>query len=437
MDECFLHVDMDAFFAAVEQRDNPALRGRALVIGGGPPPWGREAKTLSLRSCEDAQSPEAAFSGRGIVTTCSYEARRYGIRSGMPIAEAWRRCPDAIYMPGSRSKYGAASDEVMELLGRFSPDLEPVSVDEAFLEVSHCRTLYGDPWQMAARIQRSMLDELGLSCSVGIGPNRLLAKMASKMKKPAGIFELPREKAREMLAGLKVEAMHGIGPSTGARLNHLGIHTLGQLADFPQKILLRWFGPAGAVALQRMARGEGGRVTRPFGHKPQEQEKSVGHSRTFGRDLSSYRVLEAELLDLVERVCRRLRAGNWLTRQVTLQLRSPDFSNRFRQAPLSRPSHREGELFEVVRQLLHENHSEDQSLRLIGVSAGRLKAIGTASEQASLFDSPAVEKENRLNPVLDHLKSDWGRDIISRLSVVSKGELRSLEAQRPASFSPR
>lgn len=425
MSNCYLHVDMDAFFAAVEVRDNPALQGKPLVIGGGPPPWGREAHRLSVRNCEDAQSPEAAFSGRGIVTTCSYEARRYGIRSGMPIAEAWRKCPDAVYLPGSRGKYGAASAEVMELLGRFTPDLEPVSVDEAFLEVSHCGLMFGGPWEMARAIQTDMQRELGLSCSVGIGPNQLLAKMGSKMKKPAGIFEIRKDNARELLAGLKVQAMHGIGPSTAERLNRLGIHTLGELAAFPPAILQRWFGPASAAGLLRMARGEGGRVSRPFGHRPSEQEKSVGHSRTFGRDLRDTTVLEAELLDLTERVCRRLREGGWLACKVTVQLRSPDFVNRFRQAPLDRPSHREGELFQVARRLMEQNREPGEPLRLLGISAGRLKPCLSACEQTSLWDSPLVVKENRINGVLDGLKRDWGRGIISRMNVVSKLELRS------------
>ncbi len=422
MERSYLHVDMDAFFAAVEQRDNPALRGRAVVIGGGPPPWGKEGRQLSARSCEDAQSPEAAFSGRGIVTTCSYEARAYGIHSGMPIAEAWRRCPDAVYLPGSRGKYGAASDQVMAILGQYTPDLDVLSVDEASLEVSRCSLLFGGPWEIARTAQARVMSELGLSCSIGIGPNPLLAKMASKLRKPAGLFEIPADQAQQILASLDVQAMHGIGESTAGKLRELGIHTLGQLADFPTAILVRRYGPVLAGNLQRLARGEGGRVTRPFGYS--REEKSVGHSRTFGRDLKSRLALEAELLDLTERVCRRLREARLAARQLTLQLRSPDFQNRFRQQPLHRPSQRESDLYAAARHLLHENWREGEPLRLIGVSAGRLSPLSSQTEQLGLLDGGRPEKETRLNQTLDELKDWWGRDVISRCQVVMRKELR-------------
>ena len=422
VERCYLHVDMDAFFAAVEQRDNPALRGKPVVIGGGPPPWGKEGKRLQAKSCEDAQSPEAAFSGRGIVTTCSYEARAYGIRSGMPIAEAWRRCPDAIYLPGSRGKYGAASDEVMAILAGFSPDLDVISVDEAILEVTHCRTAFGGPWEIARALQARVRSELGLSCSVGIGPNPLLAKMGSKMRKPAGIFEIRAGEARAVLAPLDVQAMHGIGESTANKLRELGINTLGQLADFPDAILARRFGTQTAATLLHLARGEGGRVTRPFGYS--HEEKSVGHSRTFGQDLRGRLALEAELLDLTERVCRRLRTAGLAARQVTLQLRSPDFQNRFRQQPLVRPTQRESDIYGAARSLFHENWEEGQPLRLLGVSAGRLQPVDTSLEQLCLLEGDRPDRENRLNRALDDLKDYWGREVISRCQVVKRKDMR-------------
>lgn len=428
MEPCYLHVDMDAFFAAVEVRDNPSLRGRPVVIGGGPPPWGREGRLLSAASCEDAQSPEAAFSGRGIVTTCSYEARAYGIRSGMPIAEAWRRCPDAVYLPGSRGKYSAASHQVMDILGRFTPDLDVLSVDEASLEVSHCALLFGGPWDIAREAQLAVKQELGLSCSIGIGPNPLLAKMASKLRKPAGIFEIRATEARAVLFPLDVQAMHGIGESTANKLRELGIHTLGQLDAFPTQILARRFGPVMAGNLQRLARGEGGRINRPFGYS--HEEKSVGHSRTFGQDLHTTLTLEAELLDLTERVCRRLRDAGLAARQVTLQMRSPDFRNRFRQHPLARPSQRESVLFEAARQVLHANWLEGEPLRLLGLSATRLQPDHGRVVQLGLLDGNRPERESRLNHTMDDLKSWWGRDVISRAPVLARKEFRSIPDQR-------
>jgi DNA polymerase IV len=417
-----LHVDMDAFFAAVEVRDNPQLRGKPLVIGGHPPPWGAEHRRHRLSESEDTHAAEATFAGRGVVTTCSYEARRYGIHAGMPIAEAWRLCPDAVYLPGSHGKYGSASAEVMAILSRFSPDLEPVSVDEAFLDVSGCRLAFGGPWEIAAAIQRQVEAELDLSCSVGIGPNQLLAKMASKMRKPAGIFEIRADQARELLAPMAVEKMHGIGPSTAARLERLGILTLGQLAGYSPRILERQFGPASALALQRLARGEGGRVVRPFGYR--REEKSIGQSRTFGRNLSTRAALEAELLDLGERVCRRLRAGGWQARQISLQLRSPDFSNRFRQAPLAAPCDRESEIFAMGRNLLHANWCEGEPLRLLGLSAGRLVPASSEGWQLDLLDGGRADKERSLNAAMDALKADWGRDAVSRCNAVLRRRRR-------------
>jgi DNA polymerase-4 len=415
---------MDAFFAAVEQRDNPALRGRPVVIGGGPPPWGKEGRRLHAKSCEDAQSPEAAFSGRGIVTTCSYEARAYGIRSGMPVAEAWRRCPDAVYLPGSRGKYSAASAEVMAILEQYTPDLDVLSVDEAVLEVSRCRLLHGGPWEIACTVQARIRSDLGLACSIGIAPNQLLAKMASKLRKPAGLFEIRADEARAVLAPLDVQAMHGIGESTAGKLRELGIHTLGQLAEFPLAILARRFGPLWAGNLQRLARGEGGRITRPFGYS--REEKSVGHSRTFGQDLRGRQALEAELLDLTERVCRRLREAGLAARQVTVQLRSPDFRNRFRQQPLARPSQRESDLYAAARHLFHENWSEGEALRLLGLSAGRLQPVVGHPVQLGLLDGGRAERESRLNLAMDELKDWWGRDVISRCQVVARKEMRRI-----------
>jgi len=418
---------MDAFFAAVEVRDNPALKGRPVVIGGGPPPRGREGRLLTAASCEDAQSPEAAFTGRGIVTTCSYEARAYGIRSGMPIADAWRRCPDAVYLPGSRGKYGAASHQVMAILARFTPDLDVLSVDEASLEVSHCSLLFGGPWEIARAAQRAVAEELGLSCSIGIGPNPLLAKMASKLRKPAGLFEIRTGEAKAVLAPLDVQAMHGIGESTAVKLRELGIHTLGQLDHFPTVLLTLRFGPVMAGNLQRLARGEGGRVTRPFGYS--HEEKSVGHSRTFGQDLRTRLTLEAELLDLTERVCRRLRDAQLAARQVTVQLRSPDFRNRFRQHPLREASQRESDLYEAARKVLHENWQEGEPLRLLGLSASRLQRVGEQVVQLGLLDGNRPERETRLNVALDELKGWWGRDVISRAPVLSRKALRQVAAE--------
>jgi DNA polymerase IV len=417
-----LHIDMDAFFAAVEQRDNPKLKGKPVIIGGGPPPWGAEAKKSKFIETEDTHASEAAYSARGVVTTCSYEARRYGVHSGMPISEAWKLCPDAIYLHGSSGKYSDSSRKVMEIISSYGPDIDPISIDEAFLDVTHCGFI-GTPWSIARAIQNKVKSELDLTCSVGIGSNHLLAKMASKMKKPAGVFEINRNNARQIFAPLPVGKMHGIGPSTTEDLNKLGIHTLGQLADYPEKLLQRRFGHVSAGNLLRLARGEGGRVTNPFGYK--KMDKSVGHSRTFACNLSSAESIEAEFMDLIEKVCKRLRAGGWRSSKITIQLRSPDFVNLHRQLSLSNGTNCESTIFQVAKKILHANWKPGQELRLIGISAGNLCGESSSSWQCDFFQAGIEEKEEAVNNVIDELKDYWGRSIISRCNANMRRRYRS------------
>jgi DNA polymerase IV len=420
-EQWILHIDMDAFFAAVEQRDNPALRGKPVIIGGGPPPWGAEAKGSRFKENDDTHGSEAAYSGRGVVTTCSYEARHYGVHSGMPIVEAWKLCPDAIYIHGSSGKYSDSSRKVMEIISSFGPDMEPVSVDEAFLDVTHCKFL-GTPWAIARGIQKKVNDDTGLTCSVGIGSNRLLAKMASKMKKPAGVFEITNKNARQIFAPMKVGKMHGIGPSTTEELHKLGIHTLGQLAEYPRNVLQKQLGFVSAANLIKLARGEGGRVTRPFGYKT--VDKSIGHSRTFSKNLNSKSAIEGELLDLIEKVCKRLRAGGFKSTKITVQLRSPDFINQHRQITLSNATNCESTIFRAARKILHDNWSSGQEIRLLGIAAGQLLVEEDVALQFDMFQSDVEEKEEAVNSVLDELKDFWGRTIISRCNANMRKKYR-------------
>ena len=415
-----LHVDMDAFFAAIEQRDNPELRGKPVIIGGGPPPWQKQGP--GPRQEDKQAGREAPWSRRGVVTTCSYEARAFGVHSGMPIVEAWRLCPNGIYMPGSHGKYGDASRRVMAVLEQFSPEVEPVSVDEAFVDVTHSQYLFGTPWVIARSIQRHVKEETGLTCSVGIGGHRLLAKMASKMRKPAGIFEIPAEKARAIFAPMPVQKMHGIGPSTAQMLQKLGIHTLGELADYPDRVLMDHFGPAGARSLKMRARGEGGRVTRPFGNK--EVEKSIGHERTFGKNICTLESLEAELLDLVERVCRRMRAAGCMGSLVNLRLRDADFVTLHRQAPLSEPGCCESQIFDTARLLLRKNWVCGSPVRLLGVSVGRLVEYQEGSSQGHLWFGEQRRKEESIGNAMDELQGRWGGRMVSRCAAAMRHRVR-------------
>ncbi len=395
-----LHIDMDAFFAAVEQRDNPSLRGLPLIIGG----------------IVDEKG------ARGVVTTCSYEARPYGIHAGMPLSRAWTLCPHGTFIKGSRGKYGSASMEVMALLRRFSPELEPVSIDEAFLNVTRCHRVQGSSRCIAEEIQATMERELGLTCSIGIGSNRLLAKMASKMRKPAGIFELPLAKAHEVLAPMPVSKMHGIGEATTAGLNRLGIHTLGELADFPQEVLIRRFGSHGGRNLKKLAAGLGSRVVKPFGYR--REEKSIGQERTFGRDQSSLAAISAELLHLCEKVGHRLRQGDWLGRTLTLRLRDADFQTCTRQARLPEATQCDKELHKTAMALLQRNWQSGQALRLVGVSVSGLIRLEGTGIQGSLLEGTAGVRDQRVDQALDAINDVFGSGSIARCNAHFRRNMR-------------
>ncbi|MCA9786269.1 MAG: DNA polymerase IV [Candidatus Cloacimonetes bacterium] len=404
-----LHIDMDAFFAAVEQRDNPALRGKALIIGG----------------VVDRLAPgEARVSPRGVVTTCSYEARAFGVRSGMPLAEAWRLCPDGIFLSGSHGKYGSASLEVMDLLRRFSPELEPVSIDEAFLNVSRCHRVQGRSVDIALAIQKSVRDELGLSCSIGIGSNRLLAKMASKMRKPAGIYVLSSAAAPAVLAPMPVQKMHGIGEAATASLNRLGIHTLGELAAYPEEVLVRRFGPHMGHNLKQLSLGVGSRVVKPFGYR--REEKSVGQERTFGRDQHSLPAISSELLHLCEKVGGRMRAGGWLGKVVTLRLRSSGFVTSSRQTALPAATDRDRVIFDRAMHLLQNNWHEGESLRLIGVSvSGLVQASRSQWVQGDLLSEVAPERERAVDRAIDRIRGEFGGQAIARCNAMMRYSYRN------------
>lgn len=404
-----LHIDMDAFFAAVEQRDNPALRGKPVIIGGVVDRLGGDA---------------ARVSPRGVVTTCSYEARPFGVRSGMPLAQAWQLCPQGIFLPGSHGKYGCASLEVMEMLRRFSPELEPVSIDEAFLNVTRCHRVQGRSVDIALAIQTAIREELGLSCSVGVGSNRLLAKMASKLRKPAGIYVLSAEAAPAVLAPLPVQKMHGIGEAATAALNRLGIHTLGELAAYPEEVLVRRFGPHMGHNLKCLARGEGSRVVRPFGYR--REEKSIGQERTFGRDQHSRSAIRSELLHLCEKVGGRMRAGGWLGTTVTLRLRSSRFETHTRQHALPEPTDRDRLLFETATILLERNWEPGTGLRLIGVSvSGLLAERSRGWVQGDLLAGVAPERERAVDKTIDRIRGEFGGGAIARCNAMMRYTYRN------------
>lgn len=383
-----IHVDMDAFFASVEQRDNPELRGKPVAVGG---------------------TPEQ----RGVVSAASYEARRFGVKSAMPTAIALRLCPGLILVPADYRKYQDVSASVMKIFHSYTPLVEPLSLDEAFLDVRGSERLFGPPERIGAEIQRRIRDELQLSASVGIGPNKFIAKLASDYRKPGGFTVVPPEEVLAFLAPLPVERMWGTGAKTAERLKRIGVHTIGDLRKLPPNLLEERFGKYGRV-LYRFARGEDGRPV-----EPHREPKSVGKEITFAEDVYDPEVLRQTLRRLTEKIGRTLRRDNIRCRAVTLKFRYPDRRLVTRTAALPEPTNLTGPIFETAEHLLHKHCRPP--VRLIGVTCGKL----TRDETFTLFKDPKQVREEKITAVLDRLKDRYGEEAVQPAGLLRKPD-RSL-----------
>jgi DNA polymerase-4 len=367
---CVLHVDMDAFYASVEQRDDPALAGRPVLVGGRPP--------------------------RGVVAAASYEARRYGVRSAMPMREALARCPDAVVVRPRMSHYQAVSRQVFEVLRQLTPDVEGLSLDEAYLDLTGLPDRARDPEGTAAAIKAAIRVATGLTASVGAGPNKLVAKIASDLGKPDGLVVLFGAAVKHTLADLPVRAIGGIGPKTGARLVAAGIHTLEELADAHPAAVAPIFGRY-ATHMQDRARGIDDRPVRA-----RREAVSLGAEETFSRDLADPASLARELRPLAEKVAARLRRKGYLASRVSVKIRRADFHTVTRQRALVPPSAESAALYEAGWRLVEEWLAAHPGvrIRLLGITAGKL----AAATQLSLFDSSG----NRLDRVTDAIRERFG-----------------------------
>lgn len=383
-----LHIDLDAFFASVEERDRPELRGKPLIIGGRP-------------------------DQRGVVSTCSYAARRYGIHSAMPLSEAYRRCPQGIFLPGDMAKYKRASRQVMNIYERFTPLVEPISIDEAFLDLTGCERLFGAPPTIARRIKATILAEVGISASAGIAHNKFLAKIASDLEKPDGLVWIKPTEIAEKLHPLPIGRLWGVGPKTAAKLAVLNIKRIGDLVDFDEQLLARALGPANAHHLLQLALGLDDRPV-----MNDTETKSMGHEHTFSDDTSDLERVLAVLLHLAEKVGRRLRQANLKGRTVALKLRYHDFTTLTRHSSLREATDVDSVIFQEAKELLLANYS-GQPVRLIGVSLQNLSH--QALEQLSfLDDEKGQKKKKRILEAMDAIKNRYGEDSITYAKVKEK-----------------
>ena len=385
------HVVTDAFYASVEQRDRPELRGRPVVVGADP-------------------------RGRGVVSAASYEARVFGVRSAMPIGRAARLCPQAVFLPVDMDKYRDVSRQVMEILAAFSPVLEPISVDEAFVDLTGTERLFGNPVDTVRLMKRRIRAETSLPASAGLAANKFVAKVASDLQKPDGLVVVPQGREPEFLAPLPVERIWGVGRAMGAALADLGLRTVGELQRFPRETLVRRFGKHGAL-LHDLAFGRDDRPVEPFA-----SPKSMGAENTFGVDTRDLGLLETELRSQAERVGRELRAEGLAGTCVTLKLRFADFRTLTR-SHTSEPTQDGLEIYRRVRGLL-AREPRPKPVRLIGVSVSRLGPA--AAGQLDLLDPAALRRE-RLARVVDRLVTRFGERAVVPATLVERRSRRSGE----------
>ena len=386
MERIILHIDMDAFFASVEQRDHEEYRGKPVIIGGLGP--------------------------RGVVSTASYEARKFGVHSAMPMVTARRRCPDAIFLPGDHAKYSAVSRQIFSVLARFSPVIEQLSIDEGFLDLTGMERLMDSPRAYGEAIKRAVREETGLTASVGVAPNKFLAKLASDMEKPDGLVVIRPEDAERVLAPLPVSRIFGVGKKTEARLSALGFKTIGQLAAADRSRLARALGDRMAAQLIALAHGLDDRPV-----EPTRAAQSIGREETFDEDIHSREEAERVLLSLSEEVGWRLRREGLAARTVTLKLRFAPFDTYTRQQTFPDPVSYDEDIFAAARALFRAFPSPPGAgIRLLGVSAGNLCTEG----ELSLFDDH--EKKEKLYGAIDRLKSRFGENILTRAALTKPRE---------------
>jgi DNA polymerase-4 len=387
---------MDAFYASIEQRDRPELRGRPVIVGADP-------------------------RGRGVVSAASYEARRFGVHSAMPIGRAARLCPDGAFLRVDMDKYAAVSRRIMAILAEFTPLTEPVSIDEAFLDVTASRRLFGDGPAIARAIKARVREAVALTASVGVAANKFVAKVASDLEKPDGLVVVPAGGEARFLAPLDIARLWGVGKVTGAELASMGVRTIGQLAALPESHLTGRFGDHGAV-LRALARGLDDRAV-----EPSAPPKSMGAEETFDRDHADLERLRATLRAQAERVARELRAEGHAGRTVALKLRFADFSTVIRRHT-SEPTQDGLRIYQEASALL-DRIPLRQPVRLIGLSVSELDRAGRG--QLPLL-GPDIARRERLGRALDRLSERFGESSVRPASLLGQNRGRRVgHSQRP------
>jgi DNA polymerase IV len=370
--EPILHVDLDAFYASVAVLKDPTLQGKPVIVGG--------------------------TGARGVVTSASYEARRYGVRSAMPSVRARRLCPDGIFLPPDFDAYRVHSNRFREVLLAHTPLVEPISMDEAFLDVGGAALLFGPPEAIATKIRREVVREVGITCSIGVAPTKFVAKLASDGCKPDGLLHVAAGEVASFLEPLPVGRLWGVGEKTAELLGRLAIRTVGDLGKTPMTILERLLGEAAASHLAALARGVDDRTVVPY-----EAPKSIGHEETFDRDLDDEQEILRELLSLSGRVAARLREDGYRSRTVTLKVRLANFTTLTRSRTRTDPTDLGADLYRIATELYRRLPGAKRRVRLLGVQAGGLVSAG--AQQLALLHG---ERWNDVERTVDRIERRFG-----------------------------
>ena len=417
-----LHVDMDAFFASVEVLDDASLAGKPVIVGGA--------------------------GARGVVASCTYEARAFGVRSAMPSVRARQLCPEAVFLPGHHSRYAEVSAQLHQILADVTPMVEPIGLDEAFMDVAGARRLLGPPEAIAHGLRRRVRDELHLGCAVGIGRSKMIAKLASRAAKPRatraglepgpGVYLVAPAEELAFLHGHDVEALWGVGPATTNRLHELGVVTVGDLARLPLDTLVRRVGKAHGAHLAALARGDD-----PDPVNPNRPSKSIGHEETFSHDLVDPEELERHVLRMAESVATMLRAGSMSARTVTVKVKFADLSLQTRSRTLPRPLHTGGAIGQVAAVLL-TGVDPGEGVRLLGVSASGLQAggadqlsfdLGDGLDEANASAVATEQSWQEVTAAVDAVRSRFGSNAVGSVSMVTDQGVR-VPARRDAPWGP-
>ncbi len=387
-DSTILHVDMDAFYASVSIKDNPKLKGKAVVVGAGV---------------------------RGVVLSANYEARKFGIRAAMPVGRAQRLAPTAIFIPPDHTRYSQVSEEVMKIFRDVSPHVEPISLDEAFIDVTGAKRLLGSGREIAMMIRAKVEKEQGITCSVGIAHNKFIAKLASQHCKPNGLLEVATDQILTFLHPLPANAIWGVGPKTNEQLEKLGLRTVGEIANTPRNTLIRALGEATGSSLYELAWGRDNREVISY-----EPEKSISAAETFASDIDDPEEILREFLRLCEKATLRMRDAGFCAKTISIKVRFADFKTITRSKKLDQPISGTKESFEVAKQLYLALKLDRARIRLVGVSLEGLTPAGEAAEQLLIGQRDIGWRQ--ADSAIDRVKAKFGRGSVRPARLVSPSD---------------